>query len=206
MYHFYSILRHQDPLTNRYTICTASENGTPCSQDERIVFQIGVADDNPDHLRYACLVAILHAEAGDNGVWTMYQQYAYGYEVSYLFLKKNALALFRNCVFFCLFRNISLNWPLHKMSILYWYTLYYKKLYLFNTLNNFLASATSTLSFSNSTFLFFNSMHYIEIRSVGNGLGLRFAIRPFGLGIKYRPFSSCTMRRSRTLKTFWCMT
>ena len=83
MFYYYSILRHQDPLTNNYTICTASENGTPCPQDERIVFQIGVADDNPDHLRYACLVAILHAEAGDNGVWTMYQQYAYGYEVSY---------------------------------------------------------------------------------------------------------------------------
>ena len=100
MFYYYSILRHQDPLTNRYTICTASENGTPCPQDERIVFQIGVADDNPDHLRYACLVAILHAEAGDNGVWTMYQQYAYGYEVSYLFLKKKMLLHCLEIVFF----------------------------------------------------------------------------------------------------------
>ena len=68
------------------------------------------------------------------------------------FSKKMLLHCLEIVFFFCLFRNISLNWPLHKMSILYWYTLYYKKLYLFNTLNNFLASATSTLSFSNSTF------------------------------------------------------
>ena len=124
---------------------------------------------------------------------------------SKLLISRKMLYIHRNCIF-CLFRNISLNWLLHKMSILYWYTLYYKKLYLFKTLNNFLASATSTLSFSNSTFfiLQLNALYRDKVGWKWSWSSIRNkAIWPWN---KISAIFELYYETSRTLKTFWCMT
>ena len=65
------MLTHQDSVTKTYTNCIAAENGsgTPCTKDNRIVFE----KVQIDYGVYTCRVTFLHFKNEDLGKWTMIQ-------------------------------------------------------------------------------------------------------------------------------------
>ena len=84
------VVKHQNALTGQITVCVANENGAPCPQDDRIVFEkIVLMSGSEYEVQYssanevnkvfktsttACMLSIQYAKPGDLGIWTMSQQ------------------------------------------------------------------------------------------------------------------------------------
>ena len=64
---------HQGLVGKSYTNCIASENGTPCTEDKRIMFEKKPMETA--RWKYICMVTFLYFKNEDLGKWTMVQDH-----------------------------------------------------------------------------------------------------------------------------------